>query len=129
MENQAKKTMYPMIIIFVVISAMIAISLYYLYNAIQAYTRGVVDEALYYTLLSGVGICVSIYMTYLIRKRTLKKTPVPKIFTSIECDKCGFKNLRTFVKGDFVFKSVDNCQKCNEPMLITGIYAEEIKKK
>ena len=55
--------------------------------------------------------------------------PPLKMLTTIECRKCGFKNVRPFAKGDYVFKAVENCQKCNEPMLITGIYIEEVKKK
>lgn len=122
--EQVRKAMFPMILVFIVIVALLGISFYYLYSAYQAYTSGLLNDALYYALLSVGGIGITTYITYLIRKRTLSKKPEPRIVTSIECKKCEFKNLRKFEKGDYVFKTIDTCQKCNEPMIITGIYAE-----
>jgi len=51
--------------------------------------------------------------------------------TIIECRKCGFKNVREFQRGDYIFKQMGTCEKCNEPLLVTGIYREikEPKKK
>ncbi len=64
------------------------------------------------------------------RRIGLTKQPKsPNVVTRIECQKCGFHQIRKFVKGDFVLKSVKNCQKCEEPMLIMGIYVEEDKTK
>ena len=129
LKKQAKRTiMLPMILVFIVMVGMLAISFYYLYGAFEAYARGALQEALYYTLLSAAGIGVTIYMSFMIRKRSLRKKPLPRVITTIECKKCGFKNLRKFEKDDYVFKAFKTCQKCNEPMLITSIYAEEIKK-
>ncbi|MFQ6076467.1 MAG: hypothetical protein ACE5Z5_10100 [Candidatus Bathyarchaeia archaeon] len=56
--------------------------------------------------------------------------PTPaEIFTTTECLKCGFKNIRRFVKGDYVLKTSDSCPKCDEPMTVTSIYTEEKGKK
>ena len=128
LEKHNERTMLPMLLVFVLIAGILAISFYYLYGAVSAYARGELEQTLYYVLLAAVGIGISFYITYMIRKRTISQKPVPKIITTIECKKCGFKNLRKFEKGDFIFKSNGNCQKCNEPMLITAIYAEEVKK-
>ena len=128
LAKQVKKVMLPMILVFVIIAGMLAISFYYLYNAIQAYAIGALEEALYNTLLAAVGIGISLYITFVIRKRTRSKKPLPQVITTIECKKDNFKNLRKFDKGDYIFKTVENCQKCNEPMLITAIHTEEKKK-
>ena len=128
LEKQTKRTMLPMMLVFVLIAGILAISFYYLYGAVLSYARGDLEQALSYTLLAAVGIGISLYMTYMIRKRTISQKPPPRVMTTTECRKCGFKDLRKFEKGDYVFKSVGNCQKCNEPMLITAIYAEELKK-
>lgn len=117
-----------MLLVFVLIAGILAISFYYLYGAISAYSHGELEQTLYYVLLAAVGIGISVYITYMIRKRTISQKPLPRIITTIECKKCGFKNLRKYEKGDYIFKSDGNCQKCNEPMLITAIYAEETKK-
>lgn len=129
LEKQVRKTIFPVIVVFVIVAGMLAISIYYLYGALRAYANGNLQEAFFYTLLAATGVGISLYVVYAIRKRALSEKPLPKIVTTIECKKCGFKNLRRFEKGDYVFKSVENCQKCNESMLITAIYAEEEKKK
>jgi uncharacterized ferredoxin-like protein len=58
-----------------------------------------------------------------------KQPPPPNVVTRIECQKCGFHQIRKFEKGDYVLKNASNCQKCAEPMLIVGIYVEEDKTK
>ena len=121
--------MLPALLMFVIVAGMLGISFYYLYNAIQASSQGDLESAFYYVLLGSVGLGIAIYVTYILRKRSYPKKPLPRVVTTIECKKCNFKNLRTFKRGDFVFQSVDTCEKCNEPMLITAIYAEKDKDK
>lgn len=129
MEKQSKRTTIPLILVFVIIAGMLAISFYYLYLAVQASIRGALDETFYNALLGAIGVGISLYMTYIIGVRRYSQKPLPRIFSVVECKKCGFKSLNKFQKGDYIFKSDGNCQKCNEPMLITSIYAEETKKK
>jgi hypothetical protein len=43
----------------------------------------------------------------------------------VQCAKCGFKNIREFKRGDFVFKETDEpCPKDNQKMIISAIYRE-----
>jgi len=51
------------------------------------------------------------------------------IVTTSECEECGFKSLRKFERGDYVFKPVDKCPKCNKVMIITSIHSEEKTRK
>jgi hypothetical protein len=53
----------------------------------------------------------------------------PAMMTTIECKKCGVKNVREFQRGDYVFKELEPCQKCPDTKtMITAIY-KEIKEK
>ena len=128
MMKQIRATL-PLILILAIVVGILAISLSYLYNAVQASVSGNSEQSLYFALLGAMGIGISLYITYIMRKKIVSQKPLPKIITTTECKKCGFKSLRKFEKGDYVFRSVGSCQKCNEPTLITSIYAEEAKRK
>jgi DNA-directed RNA polymerase subunit RPC12/RpoP len=76
-------------------------------------------------LIGFVGVGISTYWLLQLRRRvTRMKIELPPITTTIECKKCGFKKVREFQRGDYIFKEGDQCQKCNEKMLITAIYRE-----
>jgi DNA-directed RNA polymerase subunit RPC12/RpoP len=78
-------------------------------------------------LIGFVGVGISTYWLLQLRRRVTKmKIELPPITTTIECRKCGFKKVREFQRGDYIFKEVegDQCQKCNEKMMITAIYRE-----
>jgi ribosomal protein L40E len=69
------------------------------------------------------------YVLFQSRKRVASmKIEVPKVMTTVECRKCGSKSVREFQRGDFVFKELDSCQKCDDKQLITAIY-KEVKEK
>ena len=80
--------------------------------------------------LGIIGIALSAYVVVEARSRMLKlKVAVSPVMTTIECRKCGVKNVREFQRGDYIFKETgDSCQKCNDKMLITAIY-KEVKEK
>ncbi len=114
--------------VLLVIFMALALSLTALVLAVNIF--GSNDIAAYYLLLIGfLGMALSAYVLLQTRKR-IKRLGIkaPPITTTIECGKCGFKNIREFQRGDYVFKEVDSCQKCNENMLITAIY-REVKEK
>ncbi len=78
-------------------------------------------------LIGFVGVGISTYWLFQLRRRvTRMKIELPPITTTIECKKCGFKKVREFQRGDYIFKEgeSDQCQKCNEKMMITAIYRE-----
>ena len=90
------------------------------------------SEASWLLLLLGfLGVALSTYVLYQTRRRLAKlRIEVPPVVTTIECKKCGFKNVREFQRGDYIFKEGEPCQKCNEKMLITAIYKEvKVKEK
>jgi len=121
--------MLPLIILLVIAMGMLSLSSYYLYRAFLSYGEGKTDASIYYAVIGATGIAITFYMTFILRKRQImRKEPLP-VMTTTECGRCGFKSLHKFAKGDYVYKTVGNCEKCNEPMLITAIYAEQEQKK
>lgn len=84
----------------------------------------------YIVLLFGfLGAAIATYALLQMRRRLSKlKIVLPPVTTTIECKKCSFKNVREFQRGDYIFKEVEPCQKCNDKMLITAIY-REVKEK
>jgi hypothetical protein len=84
----------------------------------------------YIVLLFGfLGAAIATYTLVQMRRRLSKlKIDVPPVTTTIECKKCSFKNVREFQRGDYIFKEVEPCQKCNDKMMITAIY-REVKEK
>jgi hypothetical protein len=111
-------------IIFIVL----ALSLSALILAINAFNESQVIAG-YLLLIGFLGVALSTYFLFQTRKRILGlRIENPPILTTIECKKCGFKSVREFQRGDYIFKENGPCQKCNENMLITGIY-REVKEK
>jgi hypothetical protein len=87
------------------------------------------DAAWILLALGLLGVAISTYVLVETRRRLSKlKIIVPPVNTTIECKKCGVKNVREFQRGDYIFKETEPCQKCNDKMLITAIY-REVKEK
>lgn len=80
-------------------------------------------------LIGIAGIVLSVYVILQMRRHGSRPNiEVPPIMTTIECKKDGYKNVREFKRGDYIFKEVEPCPKCNEKMMITAIY-REVKEK
>ena len=115
---------YVLMIIFIVL----ALSLTALILALNAFYENQVVAG-YLLLIGFLGVALSTYVLFQTRRRILSlRIATPPITTTVECKKCGFKSVREFQRGDYVFKETEPCQKCNEKMLITAIY-REVKEK
>jgi hypothetical protein len=80
-------------------------------------------------MLGFLGVLISTYVLFQTRRSLSKlRIVVPPVTTTIECKKCGFKSVREYQRGDYIFKEGEPCQKCNDKMLITAIY-KEVKEK
>jgi len=124
-STPARISSFVLLVIFITL----ALSLIALILAISAFNSN--EIATYYLLLIGfLGAALSTYVLFQTRKRIKRLSiKIPSVTTTIECRKCGFKSTRDFQRGDYIFKEVDQCQKCNENMLITAIYKEVKEKK
>jgi hypothetical protein len=115
---------YVLMIIFIVL----ALSLTALILALNAFYDNQVVAG-YLLLIGFLGVALSTYVLFQTRRRILSlRIETPPITTTVECKKCGFKSVREFQRGDYIFKETGPCQKCNEKMLITAIY-REVKEK
>ena len=86
-------------------------------------------SSLPYMLIGFIGLAISAYLLLQTKRRPLKGAfEMPQVITTILCQKCGFKNIRDFERGDYIFKETDSCPKCNEKTMIASIY-REVKEK
>lgn len=117
---------YLMLIIFIVIG----LSVVALLLAANAYLIGDELAAGFLSIIGLIAMVLSGYVLYQSRRHVIAmKIEASKVMTIIECKKCGFKNMREYQRGDYVFKELDACQKCPETkQLITAIY-KEVKEK
>ncbi|KPV62060.1 MAG: hypothetical protein AOA65_2098 [Candidatus Bathyarchaeota archaeon BA1] len=112
-----------------IIIVTLALSVTALYQAIDSYRGQRFSEVLNFMMISLFGISLSSYMLFQTRRRMLKLMIEPqRIITTALCQKCGFKNIRDFQRGDYIFKEAEACPKCNEKMMIASIY-REVKEK
>jgi len=124
MDEEEKPVRRLSSIVLIIIVVVLALSASALYQAIDLYLKQDVASG-YYLLIGFLGLAFSIYMLLQTRRRmrrfALKTTPVT---TTITCQKCDFKNLREFERGDFILKEVGSCTKCDGTLLISAIYRE-----
>lgn len=111
--------------VLLAIFIMLIVAIMALILAVQAYSIGNIEVAVYLLIIGFLGVAASTYVLFQTRQRMIRlKIETPPVTTTIECRKCGFKSVREFQRGDYIFKEVEPCQKCNEKMLITAIYRE-----
>jgi len=80
-------------------------------------------------LIGFSGLALSTYMLLQTRRKIPSIVFKPyQIATTIICQKCGFKNIREFQRGDYIFKELEECPKCKEKMMISSIYREAEEK-
>jgi hypothetical protein len=121
----SKISTYLMMIVLIVL----ALSIVALLLSVNAFTAGNDLLASFLLAIGFIAMGLSVYVLFQSRKHAANmKIQAPKVMTTIECKKCNFKSVREFQRGDFVFKDLDPCQKCNEKMIITAIY-KEVKEK
>lgn len=131
-EKPKKTTLYLFLAIIIVI---LAVSTAALCLALIVYDPIAGSIALrdtpdfYMLLIGGAGFVLSAYIIFQIRGKPMrpgiKEQPV---ITTILCQKCGFKNVRDFQRGDYIFKEAEPCPKCNEKTSVASIYREVEKK-
>jgi len=86
-------------------------------------------SALPYMLIGFIGLAISAYMLLQAQRKPSRAAfEMPQVITTILCQKCGFKNIRDFERGDYIFKETEPCPKCNEKTMIASIY-REVKEK
>ena len=125
LSASTKISTYLMMIVLIVL----ALSVVALILSFNAFIVGNEVVAGYLLLIGFIAMALSVYVLLQSRKRIASmRIEAPKVMTTVECKKCGFKSVREFQRGDFVFKELEACQKCEDKMLVTAIY-KEVKEK
>ena len=115
--------------LLMIVLAVLALSIVAIIFGVQAYLIENETVALYLFAIGFLSMGLAVYVLFQTRKRVSKmKIEEPKVMTTVECKKCGTKDVREFERGDFVFKELDKCEKCEENKIITAIY-KEVKEK
>lgn len=124
-STPTKMSTYLLMIILIVL----ALSVVSLIFSVSAFVEGNELVAGYLMVIGFLAMGLAGYVLFQSRKRVASmKIEAPKVMTTIECRKCGSKTVREFQRGDFVFKDLDPCQKCDDKMIITSIF-KEVKEK
>jgi hypothetical protein len=116
-----QKKISPLLLVILIIALLLSVAA--IFQGIELYTTKNFDEGSFYLMLGATTLALSAYVMFQTRKRILKLAlKTQPITTTILCEKCGLKNVRDFQRGDYIFKEVDPCPKCNEKMVIASIY-------
>lgn len=125
-EKPRKRISYLLLAIILVTLAISVVALYFAVNPVLTESdpeKAKVDTGL--LLIGGSGFALSAYMLFQTRRKTMRlEIKEQPVVTTIACKKCGFKNIRDFQRGDYIFKEADPCPKCNEKMSVASIYRE-----
>ena len=119
----------PFQLAIILVPLLLALILIYL--GLSEYLSQNSEQGSFYMSLGMVTLVFSAYWLFQTRKRMLKLMglEMQPLSTTLQCQKCGLKNMREFQRGDFVFKQTDQaCPKDNEKMIISAIY-REVKEK
>jgi hypothetical protein len=93
------------------------------------YETGSIEVTAYLLAIGFIAMGLSGYYLFQSRKHVAHlKIDAPQILTTIECIKCGIKSTREFQRGDYVYKELDKCTKCEDKQVITAIYREATQK-
>jgi hypothetical protein len=128
-ENSSPATTKISTYLMMIVLIVLALSVVALMLSVNAFIVGNEMVAGYLLLIGFIAMALSVYVLFQSRKRIASmRIEAPKVMTTVECKKCGFKSVREFQRGDFIFKELEACQKCEDKMLITAIY-KEVKEK
>jgi hypothetical protein len=126
-ESVQRVSSYSLAVIFgTLILAFICLAL-----ALLTYSSkvGITTTGVVFLVIGFAGLISATYMLIQARGHMVHiKIEIPPVMTTVACQKCGFKNVRTFERGDYVFKQAGPCPKCNDKLLVSAIY-REVKEK
>jgi hypothetical protein len=129
-SNSSSTTSRISTFVFMIVLAVMALSVIAFGLAVNAYLVDQDIVAIYLVIIGVVAMTLSAYVLLQSRRTAVAvKLGPAKVMTTVECRKCGFKNVRDFQRGDYVYKELEPCQKCpDDKMIITAIY-KEVKEK
>ena len=122
-----RKKISPILLAILLVTFLL--SIFSIFLGVDAHLSGDAESGSTYMILGATTLALSSYVLFQTRRKILKLAlKTQPINTTILCEKCGLKNVRDFQRGDYIFKEVEPCPKCNEKMSISSIY-REVKEK
>jgi hypothetical protein len=119
---------------WVTLAAMIvvgALALVSLYMGFRAYGDQEIETAFMYLIIGASGF-IAIGYSFFRARPTTKDSLEPKksdVITTLECPQCNLKRVRSFQRGDYIFKRDEPCTRCDGQMVITAIHTRKEEKK
>ncbi len=111
-----------------IVALLLILSIFSLLQAFEIYRRTGSPDLVTVTMSLG-AIALSSYLLLQMRTRQIKLGfEMPKVFAMIQCSNCDFQQVREFKKGDYIFKQVEPCPKCQGKAYISLIYREPEEK-
>ena len=124
-ENSSAATTKISTYLMLIVLIVLALSIVALMLSVNAFIVGNEVIAGYLLIIGLIAMALSVYVLLQSRKRIANmKIEAPKVMTTVECKKCNFKSIREFQRGDYIFKELEDCQKCKDKMMVTAIYKE-----
>ncbi|MCJ7456305.1 hypothetical protein MUP07_06105 [Candidatus Bathyarchaeota archaeon] len=118
---------YLMVIFSIVI---LGWAVWAMYSAFNFQQQGNMESFYFYAIAGSVAIVLAVSSIMQMRRRiAVLQSLATKVLSVVLCGNCGFKVVRAFGEGDFVYKEVGKCQQCSGTMRVESIYAEEPAKK
>ena len=74
-----------------------------------------------------IGFMLLCFGATLIQFQKSTPEPIRQTLTILICKLCGLTKVRNYEKGDFVFKRLGKCDKCEDLMEIKDIYSVRLK--
>jgi hypothetical protein len=101
-----------------------------MYSAFNFQQEGNMESFYFYAIASSVAIVLAVSSIMQMRRRVLMlQRLATKVLSVVICGNCGFKVVRVFADGDFLYRETGKCQQCSGTMRVESIYAEEPAKK
>jgi hypothetical protein len=75
----------------------------------------------------SIGFMLICFGATLIQFQKSPAEPVRQTLSILICNLCGLTKVRNYEKGDFIFKKLDKCEKCEDLMVIKQIYSVRLK--
>ena len=75
-----------------------------------------------------IGFMLICFGSTLLQIQKPPPEPLRQTLSILTCTLCGLTKVRNFATGDFVYRKVDKCNKCEDTMQITKIYSVKLKK-
>jgi DNA integrity scanning protein DisA with diadenylate cyclase activity len=128
-SNPNANKISPFLLVIVMITLVLALA--FIYMGLQAYLGDKFEDGSLNLTLGMALLAISTYLLFQTKRRPLKKgLEIQPLNTTVLCQKCGFKNVREFQRGDYVFKEMEEpCPKCNEKTLSINAIFREVKEK